>query len=98
MGGRERRRGWEIEPCPWVLLLPLRLALSAPHARAGWHPCDIHATSMQHPCNIHATSMQHPCNIHATSMQWRLRPYEIYRGFEPGPRSAFHSAEVLERV
>ena len=98
VGGRERRGGWEIEPCPWVLLLPLCLALSAPHARAGWHPCDIHATSMQHPCNIHATSMQHPCNIHATSMQWRLRPYEIYRGFEPGPRSAFHSAEVLERV
>ena len=65
-GGRERRRGWEIEPCPWVLLLLLRLALSAPAMRM---PAGIPATSMQHPCNIHATFMQHPCSIHATSMQ-----------------------------
>ena len=73
---------------------PVPRPLRAGHAHAGWHPRNIHATSMQHSCNIHATSMQHPCNIHATSMQWRLRPSEIYRGFEPGPRSAFHSAEV----
>ena len=55
--------------------------------REGGH----HAAFMRHACNIHATSMQHPCN--------GACGHPIYtRGLEPGPRSAFHSAEVLERV